>query len=275
MEEESGEIGVMENLEQQEIDTQTTNGDPKNVIDMDTSVDINTNSPEYSSHQANGKDTEDDSIDSNDCLLRLVFKDKSTFDELHQLIGNCVRDALSLVKKSVNVTIDKSENCVKISESAEDDVFMVDTLPTDNAKESEIPDYDSSQIDLLNIGSETNDQTEADDDSKPRGNCWNCSGNHSLKDCTEKRDPAAISRAKSSFMQKNRTERYHLDSEQKYNHLVPGRISDNLRQALGLRARELPLYIYKMRLYGYPEGWLEEAKINHSGLSLFHTEVKF
>lgn len=228
---------------------------------------------ENSSHQFNGSHND---TDENNCLVRLVFKDATTFDELHQVIGQCVRDALFLLKKSANLIVDKNENSVKITEISvenDDNMFMVDTLPTENTNTCEIPDYNSSKIDVLNNDevAESNDDAE---ESKPKtGQCWNCGGDHNMRDCKEERDPEAINRAKQSFVQKTKTERYHLDADQKYSHLVPGKLSDNLRQALGLRTRELPMYIYKMRLYGYPEGWLEDAKINHSGLSLFHSEV--
>ncbi|XP_055320289.1 zinc finger CCHC domain-containing protein 8 homolog [Sitodiplosis mosellana] len=235
--------------------------------------DVNMNASENSSHQVNGSHSETNT--ENDCLVRLVFRDSSTFDELHQVIGQCIRDALFSLQKRANLIVEKSENCVKINEISDDNeesMFMVDTLPTENANESEVPDYNSSQLEMHEEEATSND-AEADDGGKPKmGNCWNCGGDHTMKDCKEKRDSAAISRAKQSFIQKTRTERYHLEAEQKYSHLVPGQLSDNLRQALGLRSRELPLFIYKMRLYGYPLGWLEEAKINHSGLSLFHSE---
>lgn len=221
-----------------------------------------------------------DTQPSNDvnCLVQLIFKDATTFEELHSLIGKCVRDALFDLKKPVNVTVDRTKNSIQIVEieTNENDgnIFMVDTLPTDNTIEAEIPDYNSSIIDVLN--NEENDIKDGDGENGSKskgGNCWNCGGDHTMKDCKEKRDPAAISRAKAQFMQKTRVERYHLDNEQKYSHLVPGKISSSLREALGLRSRELPLYIYKMRLYGYPDGWLEEAKINHSGLSLINSQV--
>lgn len=240
--------------------------------------DINMNASDNSNSQVNGDhiSTNTDNNSDNDCLVRLVFRDNQAFDELHQVIGQCIRDALFLLQKRANLIVDKSENCVRINEISDDieeNMFMVDTLPTENANESEIPDYNSSQLEMHEEEIKPND-AEADDGGKPKmGNCWNCGGDHTMKDCKEKRDPAAINRAKQSFIQKNKTERYHLEAEQKYSHLVPGQLSDNLRQALGLRSRELPLFIYKMRLYGYPQGWLEEAKINHSGLSLFNSEV--
>lgn len=63
--------------------------------------------------------------------------------------------------------------------------------------------------------------------------------------------------------------RYHLDDEQRFAHFQPGRISHTLRKALGLSRRQLPRHIYNMRRLGYPPGWMQEAKISHSGISLF------
>ncbi|VVD04414.1 unnamed protein product [Leptidea sinapis] len=68
--------------------------------------------------------------------------------------------------------------------------------------------------------------------------------------------------------------RYHVENEQKYGHLIPGRISGQLRSALGLKHNELPLHVYKMRLLGYPPGWLEEARISHSGITMFDSTVE-
>jgi zinc finger CCHC domain-containing protein 8 len=64
-----------------------------------------------------------------------------------------------------------------------------------------------------------------------------------------------------------------VEDEQKYGHLIPGRISGKLRHALGLKRSEIPLHIYRMRLLGYPPGWLEEARISHSGITMFDSTV--
>lgn len=238
--------------------------------------DINMKNATDPTQSVNGNDQSSDA----NCLVRLLFRDSETFDELHQVIGQCIRNALFQLQKPANLIVEKDDNCVRISEiTAKNDesIFMVDTLPTDNTNEEEIPSYKSTKkIDVLNNQEHDVDENEADidDGNKPKmGNCWNCGGDHNMRDCKEKRDPNAISRAKQQFAQKPKSERYHLDAEQRYSHLTPGKVSDGLRQALGLRSRELPLYVYKMRLYGYPQGWLEEAKINHSGLSLIHSDV--
>lgn len=69
--------------------------------------------------------------------------------------------------------------------------------------------------------------------------------------------------------------RYHTDDQIQLGNKVPGRISKNLRRALGLGRFQLPLHVYKMRTYGYPPGWLLHAKVSHSGLELFDSQVNF
>lgn len=39
-------------------------------------------------------------------------------------------------------------------------------------------------------------------------------------------------------------------------------MSDELRQALGLHNDKLPMWIYRMRILGYPPGWLKEADMS-------------
>jgi len=63
--------------------------------------------------------------------------------------------------------------------------------------------------------------------------------------------------------------RYHVDSEQKYADHRPGVISEELRNALGLRPNQLPLHIYHMRVFGYPPGYLTEMIETRSGITLF------
>lgn len=65
-----------------------------------------------------------------------------------------------------------------------------------------------------------------------------------------------------------------MEEDQKYGHFTPGTISQTLRTALGLRNNQLPPYIYKMRVCGYPPGWLEEAKFFYSNLHMFDPDGK-
>lgn len=45
--------------------------------------------------------------------------------------------------------------------------------------------------------------------------------------------------------------------------------SDELREAMGLLPNQLPPYIYRMRLFGYPPGWLIEANRKASSLAMY------
>lgn len=250
------------------------------VVTSSESMDaIETTYPSVDS-KSNCAENGNDSITSEDaCLFRLEFRDEATFNELQQILTKCLRDTLFGLKKSLNVVADESQKIVQffqIQSNNENSIFMVDTIPSmDTGDNERIPEYESTAIDLLNDMVDTEPKhNESNNDAKMKmGTCWNCNGNHTLRDCKELRDPEAINRAKQLFTQKTKTERYHLEVDQKYTHLVPGVISHNLREALGLRSRELPSFFYMMRKLSYPSAWLEEAKISHSGISLITNEA--
>ncbi|KAK4289549.1 hypothetical protein Pmani_037489 [Petrolisthes manimaculis] len=68
---------------------------------------------------------------------------------------------------------------------------------------------------------------------------------------------------------RNERPRYYEPSDKKYNHYRPGHMSYGLRQGLGLRHDELPLFVYRMRVYGYPPGWLREAEVPLEKIKVF------
>ncbi|KYN12559.1 Zinc finger CCHC domain-containing protein 8 like protein [Trachymyrmex cornetzi] len=114
---------------------------------------------------------------------------------------------------------------------------------------------------------------ETPKDYIPRLSCFNCDGNHNLRDCPLPRNQSNINKKRKEFASKHNTGvRYHLSEDQKFSHMVPGQLSQKLRKALGLKDNQLPRHIYRMRLLGYPPGWLEEARLQHSGLSLFNSD---
>ncbi|XP_047988473.1 zinc finger CCHC domain-containing protein 8 homolog [Leguminivora glycinivorella] len=144
----------------------------------------------------------------------------------------------------------------------QDNFFFVDTDPS-TQEPDDIPRYKQASTLICNV--------PAKEPTPPpvlrRGpTCFNCDGAHPLRDCTVPRDNARIAEKRKNMV---KVGRYHVEDEQKYGHLIPGRISGNLRHALGLKRSEIPLYIYRMRLLGYPPGWLEEARISHSGITMF------
>ncbi|KAA3673593.1 zinc finger CCHC domain-containing protein 8 [Paragonimus westermani] len=53
--------------------------------------------------------------------------------------------------------------------------------------------------------------------------------------------------------------RYHEAGD--FSKFRPGRLSDELREALNLAKHELPLHVYRMRTLGYPPGWLRKARV--------------
>ncbi|GFO43104.1 Zinc finger cchc domain-containing protein 8 [Plakobranchus ocellatus] len=116
--------------------------------------------------------------------------------------------------------------------------------------------------------------------SKPKPACWNCGElNHAIMDCKKPKNYAKIAASKKEFMDQQGAQtpkfsgpsRYHLDPElaSKFSRFKPGVLSESLREALGLSTDQLPTHIYKMRLYGYPPGWLAEAKQVQSGVTIF------
>uniref|UniRef100_A0A1B6EWG9 PSP proline-rich domain-containing protein n=2 Tax=Cuerna arida TaxID=1464854 RepID=A0A1B6EWG9_9HEMI len=110
--------------------------------------------------------------------------------------------------------------------------------------------------------------------NKLANTCWNCQETtHSLRDCPHPRNHSKIAKSRREFQESRPVmpvyRRYHVDEGQRLAHLVPGQMSSALRRALGLDPQELPGHIYMMRRLGYPPGWLAEACVSHSGITMF------
>lgn len=168
---------------------------------------------------------------------------------------------MDIVDDATNHRVYISEKIVKKSES-----FLIDATPKATEESEQTPRYTSLNTPVLN-----NKKQTADDDKfsfpSSSNKCFNCDQNHNLRDCPEPRNMNKIRRARNDF---NRRElRYH-DDEDQFSSLVPGALSDDLKQALSISGNEIPLHVYKMRLHGYPPAWLEEAKVQNSGLALFN-----
>ncbi|XP_061458348.1 zinc finger CCHC domain-containing protein 8 isoform X3 [Rhineura floridana] len=113
---------------------------------------------------------------------------------------------------------------------------------------------------------------------RPKSHCFNCgSEDHQMKDCPQPRNAARISEKRKEFMDAcgeagNQTfqQRYHADEvEERFGRFKPGIISEELQDALGVTDKTLPPFIYRMRQLGYPPGWLKEAEMEKSGLTLY------
>lgn len=212
-------------------------------------------------------------------ILKICFKDAATYSELNSLIARCVKNALFHLQKSVICTEDSLNFTLVFNETSNDDnsLFIVDSAPSEAPEISNvIPEYSRSEVVI-------NDQTAQVDENKDdsvttskivQNTCFNCNGNHAIKDCTKPKDLNRIRQNRAKFSSsKVNYERYHVDVEQRFGHLVAGELSKDLRIALGLRSKELPMHIYRMRMLGYPPGWLEHAKVSSSGLTMFDSEV--
>ena len=58
----------------------------------------------------------------------------------------------------------------------------------------------------------------------------------------------------------------YYDTRANHGDIEPGKVSDELRGALGLAKNELPIWIYRMRALGYPPGWLNKAIVDTSDI---------
>lgn len=211
-------------------------------------------------------------------LFQISFHDINTFTELKPLIEQAIRSAMLQLKRTITITSDNLQLIVRESNepgASEECCFIVDALPTVESQTGEtiavVPKYRLSVRKVFN-----NDQPEPlnedDECTRPaRNSCWNCDGEHAMRDCTEPRNFNKVRQNRAKFTGK--TERYHVDVTQRFGTFVPGEISNDLRKALGLHRNELPLHIYRMRELGYPPGWLENAKVSQSGLALFDANV--
>ncbi|KAJ6642374.1 Zinc finger CCHC domain-containing protein 8 like [Pseudolycoriella hygida] len=211
-------------------------------------------------------------------IIRICFRDATSYGELYSTIAKCVKNALFHFKKSVTCTEDALNYTIIFNETFpdDDDLFIVDSAPCETPEITNvIPEYSCSEILIADENAEPT-KDESITTTKPATNtCFNCEGDHSIRDCTKPKDIVKIRQNRAKFSNSKVTyERYHVDAEQRFGHLVAGELSKDLRDALGLRSKDLPMHIYRMRLLGYPPGWLEHAKVSGSGLSLFDSEGK-
>jgi zinc finger CCHC domain-containing protein 8 len=115
---------------------------------------------------------------------------------------------------------------------------------------------------------------------KPNQECFNClATSHKIQDCPIKQDQERIDMHRKNYTSQSLaaheqhqlfSNRYTNDSgENKTNRgFQAGKISESLREALGLKKNQLPQFIYVMRELGYPTGWFVEAEVKRSGLSV-------
>uniref|UniRef100_A0A2M4CJ76 Putative agap005070-pa-like protein n=2 Tax=Anopheles darlingi TaxID=43151 RepID=A0A2M4CJ76_ANODA len=211
---------------------------------------------------------------SESLLLSIKFFDKIILKEpCTAALMDVFNAYLPMQKVLVRQSVDDEtlEFCVvnqTLAPEREASLFVIDSTPMKNKQnDGPIPSYKKGMNKVFD-GQTPDISTKAVSRiPRTRQSCWNCEGDHGLKDCKEPRNYTRIRHQKEIFQKKN--DRYHADLEQKFGHIIPGQLSDHLREALGLGSRDLPFHIYRMRMLGYPPGWLEEAKVTYSGLQLF------
>ncbi|XP_050074095.1 zinc finger CCHC domain-containing protein 8 homolog [Anopheles maculipalpis] len=211
-------------------------------------------------------------------LVTIHFKNNEVYQKLKKAISSALLAVFeeNLPKQPVKIDLGEDGCSMEVNEAdtteiVDDEVnslFVIDSTPMKNKKSNDpIPSYKKSLNKVYDGQTPPSASNSLAKRTKAKQTCWNCAGSHALKECKEPRNYVRIRQKKEEFQKKN--ERYHADLEQKYGHIRPGHLSLELRNALGLGPRDLPLHVYKMRIFGYPPGWLEEAKITHSGLQLF------
>ncbi|XP_046417928.1 zinc finger CCHC domain-containing protein 8 homolog isoform X1 [Neodiprion fabricii] len=200
-------------------------------------------------------------------LLSATTKSKGKYDPSGSVLEIWDQQGVSEEQEATCSTVPDNNQS-----AAEDQLFVIDTQPK-LKDDLDIPTYGKKFERVLEKHAEKI-VANLPEDHAPKLSCFNCLGNHNLRDCIKPRNHANINRNRKEFTanMKPRNGRYHLEEEQKFGHFVPGHLSKNLRKALGLRDNELPRHIYSMRLLGYPPGWMEEARVQHSGLTLFNSE---
>ncbi|KAK6186863.1 hypothetical protein SNE40_006128 [Patella caerulea] len=119
-------------------------------------------------------------------------------------------------------------------------------------------------------------------DQKKKSGCFNCGEQHNLNDCPVPKDQNKIRENRRKFQDASSVPKLSLsknysdfEDNPRFKKFRPGEISDELYSAMGIDRSQLPMYIYKMRLLGYPPGWLFSAKKGYSsGIVIFDKEGK-
>ncbi|CAD7077165.1 unnamed protein product [Hermetia illucens] len=209
-------------------------------------------------------------------ILTVTFGDKSKYDCLRDHVRNALQKCMEERSIQAETIEEDQELRLKLVEQQDVDdgtdlIFAIDRTPASKPEISAIPSYKRSVREVFNDEKKKEVNEDECPSLKRMSLCFNCSGSHALKDCPQPKNHQRINKAK-KMLYATKTERYHVDIEQRYAHIKPGRISDALRKAMGLKKHEIPPFIYKMRILGYPPGWLEDAKVSHSGITLFDSE---
>uniref|UniRef100_A0A0C9PS02 CG4622_0 protein n=1 Tax=Fopius arisanus TaxID=64838 RepID=A0A0C9PS02_9HYME len=241
---------------------------PEGFIIIDEAIEVVKNTGEISSEPEDGTQAP---------ILKVTFRDEGVArkykgkiqDFLTQLIFGEATEDRNASKPTLAIWPSRDSKNRIIPEN---NFYMIDNNP-DSQESLDIPTYGKKFERVLN---DVSDPPAADEKGKTTSklNCFNCLGSHNLRDCPEPRNVLEINKNRKEFNSRNgpRSVRYHVEEDAKFDHFKPGVLSPELRKALGLADDELPRHIYKMRILGYPPGWLEDARLQHSGINLYNSE---
>ncbi|XP_054711992.1 zinc finger CCHC domain-containing protein 8-like [Uloborus diversus] len=207
-------------------------------------------------------------------VVKIIFKNEMIARKYRTKVETFLKDTLEngedfIVNCQIQDNVE--QECNEVSES-----FHIDKTNTslnEKPHSEGIPHYSSAFEDVLHCNDlQTEEKRDEEKETKAQVvTCFNCLGNHHMKQCPEEIDRLRIAANKKDILLGN-TMRYHVE-EQK-NSMKPGILSPELRKALGVRNDQLPPFIYHMRVLGYPPGWMDEAVLETSGISLYDVDGK-
>lgn len=209
--------------------------------------------------------------------MNILFADEAKMQQFGPELIEFMQQRINLAVELDNSGLEISffEKVIDLDETGakeeEPPIFTVDSTPSKGRPASDsVPRYNQSFSEALTNDGPTSPATPNGSGGRRALSCFNCDGDHNLRDCSEPRNQQKINANRKARTTKS--ERYHVDLSQKYGHLRPGQISSRLQKAMGLKTKDLPVHIFRMRKLGYPPGWLEEAKISHSGINLIGSD---
>ncbi|XP_043642227.1 zinc finger CCHC domain-containing protein 8 homolog [Drosophila teissieri] len=219
--------------------------------------------------------------DADSLVFEVRFSKEEHFASLQQQVlvaleGAFTDKQLVFRDNPQELVISAFEKSKSVSEEELEDLFLIDTQPAAKLNAAHVPSYKRCNADILDEQTAERKKLKAEAVNKcfrpkAQSSCFNCGDtDHSLRDCPKPRNNARINRARKKIS--SRTERYHVDTEQRFGHIRPGRISTKTRHAMGYSRGQLPFIFYRMRMLGYPPAWLEEAKVQSSGIALFNAD---
>ncbi|XP_077556655.1 zinc finger CCHC domain-containing protein 8 homolog isoform X1 [Haemaphysalis longicornis] len=120
-------------------------------------------------------------------------------------------------------------------------------------------------------------EREPENKPQPSFECFNCGGGHLLYDCPKELDSARVAQKRREMARERDSgpkKMRYFEYEMQCQRFQPGKLSEELLDALDVRRNELPCFTYKMRVLGYPPGWLKDAEVEESGLEIYGLDDK-